>query len=318
MDTTLDAYLKAALKALHAGIPQDALAALRPALERAVAAADDEAEMLVQGLLAPAHQHSGDAASALAAAQRAHVLAKALGDADSVAYYGRLADALAAGPDAMRELDALLDAAWAALEAGDPARAAATLEPEVARARALGPGAEASLSGLLAQALSQSGRIRDARAHAARALAIAEALGDAGARGHFGELVALLGSPAVDVQVACEEAGRHLEQHRPDAAIALLEVACDEAAAADLPGPEASARGLLAQALLAAGRRAEAREQAHIALEVARRVGDEAAVQGLVGLAEALDGFPAPTATDRAATDRERLPVAKPEPSEPN
>ncbi len=88
------------------------------------------------------------------------------------------------------ELDALLDEGADALEARDLPRALAILEPLTARARREGllP-LEASAAGMLAQALFVSGRHDEARAHAARALTIAEDAGEEEATAHFRNLL---------------------------------------------------------------------------------------------------------------------------------
>jgi tetratricopeptide (TPR) repeat protein len=92
------------------------------------------------------------------------------------------------GPGA--ELAAQIQEGMRTFKEGDPSRAIELLTPAADRAREAGLARlEASVSGLLAQALFLIGRGDEALPHARRALEIAETVGDQSAIKHFRELL---------------------------------------------------------------------------------------------------------------------------------
>ena len=160
-------------------------------------------------------------------------------------------------------------------------RAVDLLTPLVDRARAAGiPTLEASACGLLAQALALTGRRDQAIPHARRALAIAEELQQKSAVALFREILAVLESGA---EISADAPGSSDPEPRIGAALALaqsgdpaaairdLEALADELAAADAPGPEASARVALAQILAGTGQQFLAGIQLRAAFAIAER-----------------------------------------------
>lgn len=232
-----------------------------------------------------------------------------LGAARQAIRDGRLLDGLAAlrQPLSAGEVDDTLNCAAEAFTCNRPLPALGLLRWLVARARAQRlPEVEASASGMLAQGLVLAGRRREAREYAERALGIAQQLGDVAAAEHFEGLVESLasGAPAglanrvvagsqlhAQVEAACTAAGRALERELHDEAIALLTSAVAAASAGGVPEAEASARGVLAQAFLLAGRRDEALVHLERALEIATTVGDAEAEEGFRSLLDVLAGL---------------------------
>jgi len=179
-------------------------------------------------------------------------------------------------------LGAELSQAARALEANDPERAIAILEPLVARAREeeILP-LEASACGVLAQALFLSGRKDEGILRARRALDIATEAGQKDAAEHFQELITTMegadpaASNAFHAQIqAALDAARGGD---PGGALRELGKLADEARARDAAGPEATLRVLMGQLLQATGQRDAAAGELGRALAVAQQIGDAAA-----------------------------------------
>lgn len=179
------------------------------------------------------------------------------------------------------ELDALLEQGAEAMEARDAPRAIELLTPVADRAHAEGllP-LEASACGMLSQALFVTGRREEALTRARRALQIAEEAGQEDAAGHFRELLDTMEGSGPDAAVPdAFHSGIQaaLEQARggdPGGAAAKVAELADQARDSDAPGPEATARILLAQLRLALGEREGALADLRRALELAEQIGD--------------------------------------------
>ncbi|MGM0578579.1 MAG: hypothetical protein ACQEXJ_22835 [Myxococcota bacterium] len=315
MDAAMEASLQAAVKALRAGSPRDAVEALEPALERATVERLEEAEMLVRGLLAPALAQLGDVSRAEPHARRAHELAVARGDEESAAHYGGLADQLDQAlhpeedpnrPLTEQEMEAALDRAGDALTRAHPEEAVTLLEALAESTEASGHAAvEASARGMLAQALIMMRRGEEARPHLERAAAIAGRMNEPRAEAHFRELLGDLepGSrrdalSKVDLARVREEAnearsraGEEMEAERFAEAVAILEPAAEHARREGASAAEASVRSMLAQALVMSGRREDAAREAERGLELARGEGDEEAVESFTQLLALATGW---------------------------
>jgi tetratricopeptide (TPR) repeat protein len=175
-------------------------------------------------------------------------------------------------------LDAQLRLGVEALKAGEITRAIELLSPVALQARAADmPGFEASACGMLAQAYPLTGNKDEALPYARRALEIAETLGDEGAAAHFRKVVSALdeGADADDFDTRVRAALTQAQSGDPvGAARALLQLAA-WAKQAGAPGPEASARILLGQILLANGQRELGVSELEQALAIAEKLGDE-------------------------------------------
>lgn len=149
--------------------------------------------------------------------------------------------------------------------------------------------AEMLARGLLAPALVTQDRLDEARDQATRAAELAEALGDEDGQQHYGRLLEQLAVASLDdaaVDRALDRATAAFE--RGDAAAAELELMTLLAASvrqqrADI---EATAAGMLAQALLMRGEVATARVHLERALELARAMGEPNATAHFEGLLE--------------------------------
>ena len=191
------------------------------------------------------------------------------------------------------ELDTLLEQGAEAMEARDAPRAIELLTPVADRAHAEGllP-LEASACGMLAQALFVTGRREDALTRARRALQIAEEASQADAAAHFRELLETMEGSGPDAAVPdAFHSGIQsaLEQARGGdpggAAVKVAELA-DQAKTSGAPGPEATARILLAQLRLALADRDGALADLRRALEIAEGIGDEDAASHVRQLIE--------------------------------
>lgn len=305
MDLVIKTSLSAAVKALAADQPEDALDALANGLDRARAKEDLEGEMLVYGLLAPTFEKTGNRKKALKCAQKALKLAQTHGDDEGRAHYQSLVDQFSgeaeeptsespARPLTETEVNLAFSRAEQALTMGEANAAIGILTPLIASADQSGDKeVEASAAGMLAQAYLMAGYGEKAWELARHALVIAKGLGDESAISHFQRLADSLASHdgtraqsllaeqhlAAKIQEVCHRAGEALTDEKYEDAIALLEPIVTEAKAAGIAESEATARGLLAQALLASERKKEAAEHAARALEIAEQVGDETAIQ---------------------------------------
>lgn len=146
--------------------------------------------------------------------------------------------------------------------------------------------------GLLAPALASLGRINEARAEAVRAWEIASELGDGESARHYDALVRqldIVGMSDEALEQAFDRAAAALDVGDSATAEAELQTVLIAALAHVRADVEASARGMLAQALLLRGATAEAREQCEKALALATAVGDEPATQHFTALLAQLD-----------------------------
>jgi tetratricopeptide (TPR) repeat protein len=186
----------------------------------------------------------------------------------------------------------------ATLEAGDARRAVDLLAPVAEQAReAKLVALEVSIASPLAQALFLTGRRDEALACTRRALEIAETLGQQDAIDHFRDLLTTMasedasaaGNPAAAAFHASIQAA--LEQVRAgdsSAALAALFQIADDAQQAKAPGPEATARIVLAQVLAATYQRDQAASELRRAFVLAEQLGDKDAAAHVCAL---LDGL---------------------------
>jgi tetratricopeptide (TPR) repeat protein len=302
--SNIEAQLNDALIHLREGHPTEAVTILEGLLAQVAGADASPAEMLVNGLLAPAKASLGDVTSATSHAERALSLAKTLGDPEGQAHYEALLQQLADGGGAvhaMRDdpltdeaIDATFDRAVAALNRSDGMTAVVALTPliEASRARSLGD-VEASAVGMRAQAHMMNGAVDEARVDAERALALAEAMEDPGAVAHFSGLVASLADTnaasgqalaeearvAEAMRQAMERAGAALQDEKPEVAVETLKAALEAAKGAAVKATEASVHGMLGQALLMAERREEAEFHGKRAVALAKELGNADAAE---------------------------------------
>lgn len=179
------------------------------------------------------------------------------------------------------ELEATLEAQLGlgveALKAGDIARAIDLLSPVALQARAAElPGLEASACGMLAQAYPLTGRKDEGLPHARRALEIAEEVGDEGATAHFRKVVSALseGAEGDDFDARVRGALKQAQDGDPLGAVRQLIQLAAWAKEAGALGPEASARILLGQILLANKQRDLAVAELSQAVAIAEKLGD--------------------------------------------
>jgi len=317
VDPATHAKLEAAARALREARPRDAIATLLDVAEEAASTRDAQTELYARTLLGPAAVAIGDFDQAQAHGERALELARGLGDDDTVAQAHRFLREISpdaaffGGQDGERDeetagdvIDQAFDTAARALTRGDGVAAANVLAPILEEATQFGDLAvEASARGMMAQAMMMVGHLDEARAQAQRARDIALFTGDDGARQHFDELIGQLGSPDEAAQAMAAArvasraratlgvAGQALEGGDADGALQVLWPVLAEATASGALGAEASLRGLIAQALLAQGRKTEAIEQANRAAQLADDLGDRDAGSNFRQIAELALGF---------------------------
>jgi hypothetical protein len=181
--------------------------------------------------------------------------------------------------------DLALKTALRALEARDPETAIATLEALLATEPE--PAACMLAHGMLAPALAGVGRLEEARAHVAEATAAAEALGDAQSLAHYAHLSTQLDTLALApeaVEALLERAMEALDRGEPAAAEADLETVLVAALGHALPDLEATARGMLGQAMMLQGTPERAVPQLERAVALAREMGDPGAEGHFAGL----------------------------------
>lgn len=314
MNPRIKAGLDEGLAALKDRRPADAVGALLPALEVAEESGAPHEEMLAHGLLAPAFFELGRLEEAEQHAQDALALAQTLDDPEGQTHYSEILEGIMGKRESVRRdeeqhLEAVedgLEIASRHLTGGDPDAAAETLKPLVGPLMAHGPlNAEASARGMLAQALGMAGKTDEARPHALRALAIARELGEEDAEAHFGNLLRILDGPleqnplvlvriSAEVDSECAEAARALGDEDYARAIVHLEKALELAGEGRVPGPEATASGMMAQALLRSGERSEAKVYATRALKLAQELGDTEATAGFLEIIALAEGWKAP------------------------
>jgi tetratricopeptide (TPR) repeat protein len=176
-------------------------------------------------------------------------------------------------------LEAQLRLGVEALKAGEIPRAIELLSPVALQARAADlPGFEASACGMLAQAYPLTGQKDDALPYARRALEIAELLEDEGAANHFRQVVAALSTEdgaADDFDARVRAALKQAQDGDPLGAVRALIQLAEWAKGAAALGPEASARILLGQILLANDQKDLAVAELNQAVAIAEKLGDQ-------------------------------------------
>jgi len=184
-------------------------------------------------------------------------------------------------------VESTLKAAVQALENHDSEGAIASLEALIHREPPIEQLPEMFARGLLAPALASLGRINDARAHAQRAQELANELGDSESATHYDALVRQLDVVGLDdkaIEQAFDRAAAYLDNGDAVNAEAELHNLLLAALAHRRADIEASARGMMAQAMLLRGANAEAKDQVQRALELADEMGDEDAREHFAGL----------------------------------
>ena len=282
--TELNARIQEIIPRVQAG-DQSAVEALRAVAARAAAERLPGPEATARGLLGQALLHFDRRGEAEPELYRALALAEELGNEDAAGHFRGL---LAPEPDALvPEAERQLQRAVETARQGRPQDALGLVRGVLDQARREGLGGlEASARGLMAQILLNVGLADEALSHARLALGLAESSGATEAAEHFRELV-----QAAEAAAAVEASGpalsreihslvQRLQAGELEAAIGGLEAVIEAAVADDAPGPEATARGVLAQVMMRLNRLDEALVHARRALELAEEGGaDDAAMQ---------------------------------------
>jgi tetratricopeptide (TPR) repeat protein len=176
--------------------------------------------------------------------------------------------------------DAALKHALRALEARDPEAAIATLEALLVADPQPDTAPRMLAHGLLGPALAGLGRVDEARVHVSAAVDLGRALGDPQSISHYEHLLTQLGAIALspeDVEALLERAMGALDRGEPGAAEADLETVLVAALGHGQPDLEATARGMLGQAMMLQGQPERAVPQLTRAVELARGMGDAGA-----------------------------------------
>ena len=315
MDATLNSHLNAGVKAMDAGMFDQALDSLTDALNRARTLEDSAGEMLALGLLAPALGKLGRGEEALKAATKALALSQDHGDDAGRAHYEGLVARLSSSDDAEEEankaltdeeIDLAFERAGQALTLGQGKEAVAVLTPLMAAADQSGlKEIEASAAGMLAQAYVMEGYNHKAWELATHAVVLAKSLGEPQAVAHFQQLAdalsgkedgkagALLAENQLVATIAerCAQAGAALDDDRAEEAVTILKDAADEARQAGIHESEATVRGFLAQALLMAGDRDSAQAEAKEAIRLAQELGDKEAEKNFQDVLKMASGW---------------------------
>lgn len=184
-----------------------------------------------------------------------------------------------------------LQLAMQALSNQDSEAAITLLEALFDREASLAEVSEMFARGIYATALAAAGRIPDAYAAATRAHALATKLEDPESAAHYAGLVhqlEIIGMSDEAIEMAFNNAANALD--RGDYATAETELNTILIAALShlRVDVEASARGMLAQALLLRGAHAEARPHVERALAIAKELGDSDVYEHFEHLLEAL------------------------------
>ncbi len=176
--------------------------------------------------------------------------------------------------------DAALKSALRALEARDPEAAIASLEALLGAEPAPDTAPRMLAHGLLGPALAGLGRVDEARVHVTSAVALGRELGDTQSISHYEHLLTQLGALALspdDVEALLERAMAALDRGDAAAAEGDLETVLVAALGHGLPDLEATARGMLGQAMMLQGQPERAVPQLTRAVELARGMGDPGA-----------------------------------------
>ncbi len=190
------------------------------------------------------------------------------------------------------ELDPALKHAVQALNNREPAAAAELLEAFLASDPAPTGPARMLAFGLLAPARASLGELGAARTAVAEAVTLAEAAGDAASLHHYRNLSEQLAAIAMDegaVEATLDKAMEALDRGDATEAEAHLRTVLIAAVGNRQADLEATARGMLAQAMMMRGAPAEAREHLERAVQLARELGDPAAEGHFVALLAATD-----------------------------
>lgn len=284
--TELNARIQEIIPRVQAG-DQSAVEALRAVAARAAAERLPGPEATARGLLGQALLHFDRRGEAEPELYRALALAEELGNDDAARHFRGLLAPEPDVPEAVLEAERQLQRAVETARQGRPQDALDLVRGVLDRARRedLG-GLEASARGLMAQILLNVGLADEALNHAKLALRLAESSGATAAAEHFRELL-----QAAEAAAGLDASGpalsreihslvQRLQAGELEAAIGGLEAVIEAAVADEAPGPEATARGVLAQVMMRLSRLDEALVHARRALELAEEGGaDDAAMQ---------------------------------------
>lgn len=281
---------------LASGRPKEAAEILEDAQFVARRLGDDGAEAEISGYLAQAYLRLEMCDEAARCASEALAIAKARGDGDAAKHFQNLLLTARSSPEELEMSTAFGDGRTALFE-GDSGRAIPRLERALELAGELGHRVAAGASAqLLAEAYHDAGRSDDAAKQLDHALELATTLGDEQAVARAKELKARMeseGSPLESGIVAELKWGQEaLAEGEFEKGIRHLEQARDQARAESQGVPEASACGMLAQALLELDRRDEAIVEAERALELATEIGQESAIADFRSLLEVAKASP--------------------------
>jgi len=294
----LNARIQAAIPGLQSG-DEAAIEVLRTICAESAVAKLPGPEATARGLLGQALLHVNRRQDAEPELYRALALAEELGNDDAAAHFRELLAPEPDMPEAVLEGEKRLQAAVDLAQSGHPQQALDEVRAVLDTARSSGvPGLEASARGLMAQILLNVGMGEEALKHATLALELAEAGGAGDAADHFRELVAAASvasdpnhsAPALNRQI--HELVLQLQGGELEAAVAGLEAVVEAAVADDAAGPEASARGVLAQVMMRLGRVDAALVHARRALALADEGGAKDAAMQLRALVSQLENAP--------------------------
>jgi len=188
VDRPVDSALDRAASALGDGDGRAAARHLRPIIAWATATGRRDVEAGARGMMGQALMMARDLEAARDQLERAQALADGLGDRSARIHFGSLLTSLESEPDADRAVALARIAAAAqqaarragrALEEGDADAALQALYPALHGVKRAGARpAEATLRGIIAQALIVAGQREGAVTQARHAMSIAEELGD--------------------------------------------------------------------------------------------------------------------------------------------
>jgi tetratricopeptide (TPR) repeat protein len=300
--TALNARIQELIPGVERG-EGEALVGLRAVAAEAVSHKLPGPEATARGLLGQALLHQGRREEAEPELYRALALAEEVGSEEAAAHFRSLLTGVP-GDDGMADEDLSedeqrLQQAVEFAHDGRPGEALSLIQTTIDRAVLSGSeGLEASARGLMAQILLNIGQADQALENAERALALAEAGGAAEAAEHFRELVEVArlqadpeaSAPALNRQI--HDLVMALQGGELEAAVAGLEAVVESAVADEQPGPEATARGVLAQVMMRQGRTGEALIHARRALTLAEEGGAEEAAMQLRALVTHIEGQP--------------------------
>jgi len=296
--TTLNARIQEAIPRIQGG-DESAIAVLQDISRESAAAGLPGPEATARGLLGQALLHFDRRAEAEPELYRALALAEELGNDDAAAHFRELLAPEPDVPEAVLDGERRLSAAVDLARGGHPQQALDAVRAVLDTARSAGvPGLEASARGLMSQILLNVGMGEEALKHAKLALELAEAGGAGDAADHFRELVEAASvaadpahsGPALNRQI--HDLVLQLKGGELEAAVAGLEAVVEAAVADDASGPEASARGVLAQVMMRLGRVDAALEHARRALTLAQEGGADDAANQLRALVTQLENAP--------------------------